>query len=362
MTAMSHFIFALLAMCSLHAGSAFAQELRWHDAATLEVEGNGWLGSASPFVRLPDSAREKVSEAVWNLSKNSAGIAVRFVTDADTVRVRWSLTSESLDMPHMPATGVSGVDLYIRLSNGGWRFIGNGRPLKVEGNLATFTFSDGPAGRRECLLYLPLYNGTKSLEIGVSSNAYLDAPSPRPEKLRKPVLVYGTSIAQGGCASRPGMAWTAILGRLLDRPVINLGFSGSGTMEHPVGEVLAELDPAIYVIDCIWNISAGREEFQERITRLVRAIRAKHPDTPILFVGQSHIRPEAHPTDRTRWQEEGVKNLRKLGVKGLSTVPGAILIGDDAEGTVDGVHMSDLGMERQARGLFPAVRKAVGSR
>lgn len=349
----------LAAVLAVRAGDAPAQDITWRDAASFEVEGKGWAQTAGPFDRLPDSARGKVSPAVWQLSKQSAGICVRFVTDAAAVSLRWSLTRASLAMPHMPATGVSGVDLYARAPGGSWRFIGNGRPGAQDGNLATLRFPDGAKARRECLVYLPLYNGTKSLEIGVPPDAHLETPAPRPEGLRKALVVYGTSIVQGGCASRPGMAWPAVLGRLLDRPVINLGFSGAGTMEPPVAEPLAELDPAAYLIDCTWNMHVGPEAYLDRVTRLVRTIRKARPLTPIIFAGQSHMRPEAHPTELSRSQEAAVLSLQREGVRGLVLAPGTDLIGGDGEGTVDGVHPSDLGMDRQARCLLPIVEKAV---
>ena len=350
---------AALILCGWNEGRAAGGELRWCDAASFEVEGKGWAQTAGPWDRLPESAKPKVSAAVWQLSKQSAGICVRFVTDAAAVSVRWSLSSESLAMPHMPATGVSGLDLYARSASGAWRFIGNARPNKQDGNLATLAFPEGARARRECLLYLPAYNGAKSVEIGAPPEARLEKPAARPEGLRKAVVVYGTSIVQGGCASRPGMIWTAILGRMLDRPVINLGFSGSATMAPPVGEALAELDPAAYVIDCTWNMSDGPEVYRDRVTQLVRAIRKTRPLTPVIFVGQSQMRPEAHPTDLTRRQEAPVLSLQQEGVPGLVLVPGTDLIGADGEATVDGVHLNDLGMDRQARCLFPIVRKAV---
>jgi inosine-uridine nucleoside N-ribohydrolase/lysophospholipase L1-like esterase len=349
----------LLAMFAWHPGRARAQDVRWRDAASFAIEGKGWDKTAGPFDRLPDSAQSKVSPTAWQLSKESAGLCVRFVTDAAAVSLRWSLTSGSLAMPHMPATGVSGVDLYARSANGSWRFIGNGRPHKKDGNLAKIEFPDGGKAGRECLLYLPVYNGTKSLEIGVPPDAHLEMPKPRPEALRKPIVVYGTSIVQGGCASRPGMVWTAILGRLLDRPVINLGFSSAGTMEPPVAEPLAELDPAAYVIDCIWNMSEDPNLYKDHVSKLVQTIRKAHPDTPIIFVGQSLMQPEAHPTKSTIGQEAAVRALQEEGVKGLVAVPGTNLIGDDGEGTVDGVHPNDLGMDRQARALLPIVKEAV---
>jgi hypothetical protein len=359
MTALRRFAFALFVVFAAKPGCALAEDVTWRDAVTLEVEGKGWTGTAGPFDRLPDSAQSKVSKTAWQLSKESAGICIRFLTDATAVSVRWSLTSAELAMPHMPATGVSGVDLYARVADGSWRFVGNGRPHKPDGNLAQFDFPDGSKAQRECLLYLPLYNGTKSLEIGVPSGASLEGPAPRPDALRKPIVVYGTSIVQGGCASRPGMVWTAILGRMLDRPVINLGFSGSGTMAPPVAEPLAELDPATYVIDCTWNMGDGPEVYLERITQLVRTIRKARPITPIIFVGQSLMRPNSHPSELSLRQEAAVLSLQKEGVTGLVLVPGKDLIGEDGEGTVDGTHLSDLGMERQARCLYPIVKETL---
>lgn len=345
---------------AIYCSSTTAQELTWRSATSFEIEGRGWDQTASPFDRLPDSAKDKVPQTAWDLSKHSAGLCVRFITDAATLCVRWSLTKNELAMPHMPATGVSGVDLYVRSAKGDWRFVGNGRPHKVQDNNSTFTLSDGDKVIREYLLYLPLYNGIQSLEMGAPEGARLEPPQPRPAHLRQPVVVYGTSIAQGGCASRPGMVWSAILGRLLDRPMINLGFSASGTMEPPVGEVLAEIDAAAYIIDCLWNIgNTSQEDYTRRVSSLVEAIRKAHPFTPIVFVGQSLFQPEEHPTEMTRKQETAVLNLKKQRVKNLIVVAGTDLIGNDGEGTVDGVHLTDIGMQRQAQCLYPVLRKAL---
>jgi lysophospholipase L1-like esterase len=335
---------------------AYAQEIQWHDAATFAIEGKGWDKTPHVYDRLPASVESKVTKPVWELSKDSAGLAIRFVTDAPSVNVRWSLTKSSLAMPHMPATGVSGVDLYARSADNSWFFVGNGRPHKQEGNVDRFTFRDGGKKGRECLLYLPLYNGTKSLEIGVPKGSSIQKPEPRPLAQRKPIVVYGTSIAQGGCASRPGMAWPAILGRMTDNPTINLGFSGSGRMEPPIGEVLAEIEASLYIIDCIWNMGDDANLYKERIPKLVKSLREKHPETPILFVGQSLIRPGVHPTKATLAQEAVVKALQQEGIKNLHLLPGDHLAGPDSEATVDGVHFSDLGMVRQAEAMREGVK------
>src|SRR5437762_1772200 len=147
-------------------------------------------------------------------------------------------------MPHMAATGVSGLDLYVR-DGARWQWLGVGRPT-TQANSVTLASGLAP-GKHEFLLYFPLYNGVSSVEVGLPRSAKLWRADERPVQRRKPVVFYGTSITQGGCASRPGMAHTAILGRRLERPVINLGLSGNGKMEAEVATLLTELDPAVYV-------------------------------------------------------------------------------------------------------------------
>ncbi|MEN6535873.1 MAG: SGNH/GDSL hydrolase family protein, partial [Bryobacteraceae bacterium] len=224
--------------------------VNWHDARQLRVEGQGWTDTKHPFDRFPARAEAIIRKPVWSLSQNSAGIRVRFVTDAATIRARWTLRNENLALPHMPATGVSGLDLYVRLGNG-WRWVANGRPLKVT-NEQTLV-KNWPGGSREYMLYFPLYNGVESVEIGVPPEATI-APGPAYPPGVKPIVFYGTSILQGGCASRPGMVYTSIIGRMLDWPTLNFGFSGNAKSEPEIANLLAELDPAAYVYDSLPNL------------------------------------------------------------------------------------------------------------
>lgn len=314
----------------------------WYDATLLGIEGKGWTTTASPYDRLPAKAKGVVRDAVWNLSLDSAGLCVRFTTDAESLRVKWTLRNGGLAMPHMPATGVSGVDLYTRDSEGRWHFIANGRPKAVE-NDARFNLRI----KGEHLLYLPLYNGIKKLQLGIPKGSTLSRPVVRPPG-RKTVVIYGTSITQGGCASRPGTAATAILGRALDVTVINLGFSGNGRMEPELSDLLAGLDPALYVLDCIWNMSEA--QVAERVEPFVRKLRAARPDTPILLAEDSSVR-DTTPTAKGRILRSVYDKLTSSGVKGLHFLSNQGMLGTDGEGTVDGVHPTDLGFMRQA-GVF----------
>ncbi len=180
----------------------------------------------------------------------------------------------------MPATGVSGLDLYVRQPDGTWHWLANGRPAQ-QTNTATLVSGLAPA-EREYLLYLPLYNGVSSVELAVPAGKSLAKAPARPADHAKPILFYGTSITQGGCASRPGMVHTAILGRRFDRTAINLGFSGNGKMEPELAGLLAELDPAVYVLDCLPNMKAAL--VTERVEPFEKTLRAARPTTPIVLV------------------------------------------------------------------------------
>ena len=347
--------YALVAVLAVM-GMGVRADVVWRDAATLTIEGRGWTDTVSPYDRLPARGEGKVPSSVWGLSKHSAGLAVRFRTDASEVHVRWSLTSESLAMPHMPATGVSGVDLYELRDGKRWAFVANGRPRAKDGNAARFSLSRN--GSHDLRLYLPLYNGVIKMEIGVPEGSRL-LPGPVGDPGSR-IVYYGTSIAQGGCASRPGLAHVALLGRMLNREMVNLGFSGSGRMEPEVAGLIADLPAAMFVIDCLWNMEENAIE--PRVTELVAAIRRAHPITPIVFVGQSHMDSSRHPTRASRLQEQAVAELRRRGITGLHLVSGARLVGDDGEGTVDGVHPNDLGMMRHAEALAPALKPILRTR
>ncbi|MEO8496059.1 MAG: SGNH/GDSL hydrolase family protein [Planctomycetota bacterium] len=336
-------------------------DILWYDVELLGVEGQGWNDTKATFDRLPAKAEGVVRDAVWGLSRQSAGLAVRFKTDATTIQARWSLTGSNLAMPHMPATGVSGLDLYVKTEAGLWRWLANGRPTQVAGNIAKL--ADGiPAGDREYMLYLPLYNGVTSVEIGVAKANYLET-LPRPAEA-KPIVFYGTSITQGGCASRPGMVHTAILGRRLDRAVINLGFSGNGKMEQEVADLLAELDVAVYVIDCLPNMDAA--EVAARTEPLVHTLRKSHPTTPILLV-EDRSYTDAFLVDSKRQRNESSREVFRAayerlvaaGVERLAYLEGEHLLGDDGEATVDSSHPTDLGFMRMADAFEPPLKQLL---
>ena len=337
-------------------------KLDWYDVTKWGVEGRAWgdLERLRWFDRLPAIADGKVTAPVWGLSRDSAGMMVRFKTDARLIWAHYVLRSERLAGPNMTAIGASGLDLYARDERGTWRWVGVTKPDKKE--IRQEIVNGLAPGTHEFALYLPLYNGIESLEVGVAAGAQFEGLKPRDAR---PIVFYGTSITHGASASRPGMVHTAILGRHFDRPVINLGFSGNGKMDAAVGELLAKVDAAVYVIDCLPNM--GPADVRQKCPPLVKQLRAAHPETPIVLVedrrfANTWIRPERQKfhTDNHAALRESFDALQKEGIAKLYYIPGDDLIGDDAEGATDGSHPNDLGFVRQAAIFEPILRQALG--
>jgi lysophospholipase L1-like esterase len=292
---------------------------------------------------------------------------VRFSSDSPEIRARWTLRKASLAMNHMPATGVSGLDLYVH-AGGAWRWLAVGRPEALENEIVLC--SKLSPGTHDFMLYLPLYNGVESVELGVPVDSGSIVPTSPRDAAATPIVFYGTSITQGGCASRPGMAYPAILGRRLERPVINLGFSGSARMEPAVAETLASIrsSPAVFVVDALPNMNGAL--VAERAAGLVYTIRAAHPTTPILLVedriyasvhtGLLHDQAEANRTNREALRQV-YEALVAEGVGELHYMEAGGQLGDDGEDTVDGSHPTDLGFMRQADAFEVALRPLLGA-
>lgn len=338
-------------------------DILWFDIRELVIEGKGWQDTEEFYDRLPSRARGIVRGPVWELSRNSAGICVRFATDAPALKVRWTLRDEQLALEHMPATGVSGVDLYVSTEEGGWGWLAVGRPSKYPDNQKDLVGGLTP-GWHEFLLYLPLYNGVSSVQVGIAPKHSIAKAPPRPAQRVRPICFYGTSIVQGGCASRPGMVHTAILGRRLDWPVINLGFSGNGPMELELARLMAELDPAVYVIDCLPNMEPA--QVTERAVPFVKILRQARPETPIVLV--ENIVYQASPylpgrygayTSKNTALRQAYRQMIEAGMTGVLYLPCEDLLGHDQEATVDGTHPTDLGFMRMADAMEPILREAL---
>ncbi len=331
--------------------------VKFYDHNFFLTEGTVFSGTVKEnlYDRFPLSYKDKVREAVWNLSKNSAGISVRFLTNSTSLRVRWELLND-LRMNHMAETGIKGIDLYFK--NGTeWQYLNTARP---SGKSNDYLLIDNMTPvMREFRMYLPLYDGVTRLEIGIDSLG--DMVKPR-ESTRKPIVFYGTSITQGGCASRPGMVHTSIISRKLDVDCINFGFSGNGRMEKPLAELISGIDASFYVLDGTNNMTP--EQIHENAIQLVEIIRKNHPVTPIVFV-EGMLNDKSFLDEKTR-NLENAKNtalkqefekMKRQGFRNIHYIEQAGGKGYDSEATVDGIHLTDLGFSRYADFLIREFRK-----
>jgi len=340
-----------LITCSFIHSQETQPAVAWYGYGNFTIEGQGSPDSLreSPYDRMPVTWKDKVRKPVWDLSKNTAGVTVRFHSNTTSIRLKWTVLND-LKMNHMAESGIKGIDLYAKLNNE-WVYINTARP---QGKSSEYKLIAGMKPEtREYLLYLPLYDGVTDLQIGVDSLCSFSAPQ---KKREKPIVYYGTSIAQGGCASRPGMAHTNILSRMLDAEIINLGFSGNGRMELPVAEFMAETDARFYVLDNIPNMK--QEEVQSNVRPFVTYIRSRHPETPIVFIesflfANTTLEKGSHKqiVEKNRALRSEYKKLQTEGVRGLHYISLDTMHTLLAEGTVDGVHLTDLGFMRFAQFL-----------
>jgi hypothetical protein len=206
---------------------------------------------------------------------------VRFATASTQISVRWRLREQPFAMVHMPATGVSGVDLYVEF-NGSLRWLAIGMPGEPELRAERTIVSNLEAAERRYTLYLPLYNGVDRVEIGVDDGRALGRGRANRVAAHVRIAFTARPSRKAVCASRPGMVFTSILGRRLNRPHFNLGFSGNGKSEPEIADLLTELDPSVFVLDQAGNTTP--QEIDERVEPMVRKLRAAHPATPIVMV------------------------------------------------------------------------------
>lgn len=335
--------------------------VKWIDGRCLPLEGKCFDDVEAFYDRLPKNVTTNVNAGVRSMKHHSSGLQFRFRTDSKTLDFRWIPYSGSLAMDHMPATGVSGIDIY-RMDGGKWRYVETGRIRDAaNGGCVRVWWKPGTP----CLVNLPLYNGIKSFSLGIEKDATVEPLPPRKSGIGKPVVFYGTSITQGGCASRPGLAFPSIVGRDLDVPIVNLGFSGSGVMEYEMSEHLAAIDASCYVLDCLWNMrlheTASRpgRSVERNYERFIRNLRAKRPDVPIVMAEQCDVFMKG-PNEEDRFIRKLYDRLVAEGWKRLVYLPKDRMYTGDVEGTVDGCHPNDLGMRSLANAFGAAVADALG--
>ncbi len=336
----------------------------WYSVDTPELELNGlyWRKEGEQFRRIPFDV--KVSDGVDFLAWHTAGVMLRFKTDSPEIKVNVKLHHISR-VDHMAHVGSMGFDLYIG-SHSAKYYVGSTR---FNQGLDEYNVRIGlpftGEKMREFTLHFPLYSGVEFFRLGVKSGSVIAPPTPWKDP--RPVVVYGTSIQQGGCASRPGMCHTNQISRMLDRPFINLAFSGSGRGEPEMAKTMAQIkNPAMFILD--YDANAQCDGLAATLPGFVDILRAEHPEVPILLVSRLPYAEEfrdapEYPEERFTYTSIHLKELerrRSMGDQNIYFLDGTSLYGTDPwECTVDGCHATDLGFYQISKKMAPVIERIL---
>ena len=338
------------------ADSLDAQHITFPDAR-LKISGLAWFDEDKPVLRrLPSRLKNTFRSPVWSLAQQPSGGRIRFRSDSRRIAIE-ARNPDTSTMHHMTRVGQSGLDLYV---NG--KYLNSAWPDK-SGKIVREWTVGAERELREITIYLPLYKAITVKEIVIEKSAKLEPPAPF--DLPKPVVYYGSSITQGGCAENPGLSYQAIVSRWLNLDFVNLGFSGNGLGEPAVARAVAEIEASCFVLDYWANPSP--EVYRQTMPGFVDTLRAKHPKTPILIPGPYYFPAEAVSTEIKARQDrkrqiarEFVETRRSAGDSFIGYVDGfEMLSPEQSDGLVDGVHANSIGFYFCAKGLEPHLRKVL---
>lgn len=343
-----------------------APSLRWYAPyeRPFRMVGFPWWEQDRTYRRLPRFPDWQIPPAVDELANHTAGGQVAFRTDSRTIDLKVKLRAPA-NMVHMPATGQCGFDLYLG-GPGAYMYYNTTKYDVRKDAYEVRLFEASSAEVRHITINFPLYQGVEQVEIGLEEGARVLPPAPFSRAGR--VIFYGTSITQGGCATRPGMAYTNILSRRLNVEMVNLGFSGNGKGEPELARLTAQIpNPAALVLDYEANC-VSTELFRETLPQFIAIYREAHPEVPILVVSRLlrahdfvHEEVRKARDERFELQRGTVERLRAAGDQNIHFLDGKTLLHSAwDECTVDGTHPTDLGFVQMADGMEPVLRALLG--
>lgn len=323
-------------------------DIRFYNIDNTPFKIYGVYKQDGKYRRMPESIAKTVSDGVLRLHTNTAGGRVRFVTDSSYVAIHAKMSSIG-KMPHFALTGSIGFDMY---SEGKYidTFV---PPFDIEnGYESVFEFKTRE--KREITINFPLYSCVEDLYIGLEENAFVGEP--KPYKNTKPIVFYGSSITQGGCASRPGMSYQAIVSRKFDYDYINLGFSGSAKAEDEIIDYIKNLDMSVFVLDYDHNAPTA-EHLNNTHEKMFKAIRATHPDLPIIMMSRPVNCLNGEEQERLRIIKNTYNNAVSFGDKNVYLIDNKALTKlCGGEGTVDGCHPTDFGFVSMAEAFCKVLK------
>lgn len=330
---------------------------KWVDARDLAIHGHTQKCEQHPYHRI-DHAATNLNKKLATMAEEAAGLYVTFKTNSSFVAASWSI------VPHRTRDNMSmiiqrGLDLYIK-QDGEWRYAQSSRitPDPAVTSYKKLLIKRLPKEEKEFMLYLPGWSEVKSLQIGIEEGATIEGtPSP----FRHKVVVYGSSITHGACASRAGMTYTAIMSRNLGIDFINFGFAGQCMMQPEFLEILQKCEADAFIFDTFSNPSA--KVIEARLANFVEGITKAHPGKPLIFI-QSAIPLETCVDPGKRAKRELrfgtaariMKELQKQ-YKDIYLLDVKDVIGKD--GSADNTHPNDLGFSRFVDTYQPKIAKIL---
>lgn len=331
-------------------------DVTFYDCEEAPFKIYGVFKENGTFRRMPEDVAKSVSEGVYFLHTHTAGGRIRFQTDSDYIAINADLGPYSFS-PHGSGTGTAGFDIYIT-ENGQQEYLRTFiPPMEPTGRFESYVTYVERSGMKELTINFPSYAPVRQVLIGLQKSAKLLPP--KPYKYEKPVVFYGSSITQGGCASRPGNTYVSTVCRYLDTNYINLGFSGSAQGEDTIANYIKDLDMSVFVYDYDHN-APEPEDLQRTHKRMFDIIRKHRPELPIIMMSKPNYRLGPKGKKRLEIIRATYEAALADGDKNVYFISGPELMEiAKNEGMVENTHPNDLGMFSMAQAVEKVLKKIL---
>ena len=338
------------------------EDIRFYNARQEPFKVYGLIYENGRFRRLPEEVAVRAQEdfkqynGIHRLHDCEAGGRVRFVTDSPYIAIHAKMPFVGI-MNHFALTGSAGFDMYVDVDDEP-RYVKTFVPSGLKSNDFYESLHDFVNDEmREVTIHFPPYSSVSDLYIGLKEGATVtEAPAYR---IEKPIVYYGSSITQGGCASRPGNVYSNIISRRLDADQINLGFSGNAKGEPTMAEYIAGLEMSAFVYDYDHN-AFNPEHLRKTHEPFFKTVREKHPDIPVVMCSRPKIYLTDEEIERRDIVRQTYENALARGDKNVYFLDGNDLMAlCGNEGTVDGEHPTDFGFYSMAKAIGDVLEKVL---